>query len=169
MSFHFCIYSLLYFVPFFFFFHAFKLSKKKLINNVPKPANKNVIKNRTHILFLLRNNILQGAQPRSIHIQEFFLAFLFQIIRSFILCYFYNKKKPIMISFFLLFVYAFSTSEIVYSNVRFIVSTCASFTFTSFTTASATVIFDSVLSLNRPLHLQLALFHYCFCRFNIDL
>jgi len=50
ISFHFCIYSLLYFVPFFFFFHAFKLSKKKLINNVPKPANKNVIKNRIHIL-----------------------------------------------------------------------------------------------------------------------
>ena len=69
-----------------------------------------------------------------------------------------------MISFFssLLFVYAFSTSEIVYSNVRFIVSTCASFTFTSFTTASATVIFDSVLSLNRPLHLQLALFTTAF-------
>ena len=126
---------------------------------MPKPANKNVIKNRTHILFLLRNNILQGAQPRSIHIQEFFLAFSLPNYSLLFYAIFSIKKKPIMISFFsLLFVYAFSTSEIVYSNVRFIVSTCASFTFTSFTTVSATVIFDSVLSLNRPLHLHLALF-----------
>ena len=27
-----------------------RISKKKLINNVPKPANKKVIKNRIHIL-----------------------------------------------------------------------------------------------------------------------
>jgi hypothetical protein len=34
-----------------FFFQASMLSKRKLINNVPSPANKKVIKKRTHRLF----------------------------------------------------------------------------------------------------------------------